>query len=63
MADTLYATTISNCASGRASETQFWNMRKESSQKYSGYWFSEHDIQDYIRVENNGSVLVSYFIS
>ena len=53
--DTIQATTISNCADGKISQTEYWNMRYNNS----GYWHNKNDVVNYSTMEPNGSVLVS----
>ena len=58
MIDTIHVTTISNCATGNISQTEYWNMKMNNSQYY-GYWHNENDVQSYVALKQNGFVLVS----
>ena len=55
VADTIHAATISNCAGGSISQTEYWNLRRN----ISGYWHNENSIKNYLAIKLNGSVLVS----
>ena len=56
MTDTIHATTVSDCTDGNIGETKFWNINKE----LQGYWHNVHDVEKYITIHENGSLLVSY---
>ena len=58
MADTIHATTISNCGSGSISQIEYWNIKLNDSQYY-GYWKNGNDVKNFMKLELNGSLLVS----
>ena len=60
MTDIVRVTTNSNCGSGFISQTEYWNMKQNGSQYY-GYWHNENVKKYFLKLEANGSVLVSSF--
>ena len=56
--DTLHARIIPNCINGSIWATEYWDMRRNKS----GYWHNEDDVKYYTKLEQNGSILVSYYL-